>query len=201
MIGRKKKGTEAINDDIRIGRFSDFPEWVEAKGKLDILEAELRDLPEKIYKTKIRVRDYLHRKEIDAQVDALLNGEAQPAGPDAEEIYRLEWKEPILRRAIDKQRMMVAEIESRLSREICEAIKPDYERRARTLVECAQAFQEAIEAEAAIREELILHDIRFTSMLPPCCVDGNRRQPVLAAITALLNNARVNGYFNEERAS
>ena len=176
----------------QITRLADSPEWQALQTQENDLKLRLnaieREVSEAISKQGVSdAGDRLSREVI-----AYLNGEQPGPSRNSQEIMDdLFHRRKIATKALELHRQKMREVETRLSREICKALRPEYQKLVRAVADAALELDRAMEAERSFRDELYVGGVQYAGSLVPVVFHGIGRMDE--------DNSRINRFFKEAR--
>jgi len=172
-------------------KLKDFPEWLEAEEKLGLMQNELMILDAEKNQLLARVANCSHVDVLQLAAEKLLAG-GQPETPPANSADLLDelwYRGKVLTRAIFIHRRLMGDLQTDLSKKICDSSRPQYRKLVETVAKAAAMLHTADCAEAAYRDELIADGIQIDPYLNPVILWGCRSR-----IEAFLENAKSAGY-------
>jgi ketopantoate reductase len=179
---------------MKIQHISKDPRWQAAQAKLQELRQQLAEATEAA--AKLRNSNYSdYRLTLEDEAQSLLNGKAIRETSGSVEVAALARRCEILREAIRIQELEVARVRNEVSREICEAIRPEYEILAHAVVDAVKVLRDAVGSEFRLRSEMEAADLAFASTIPLCVYPmGEYCHDFMARVDSFLSQAATNGY-------
>jgi hypothetical protein len=175
-------------------KLDDFQEWQMANAKYNSMLEELTAID--IEKNKILsnrgATEAVDTLELAAQ--SLLAGKDVIAPPVENDdiLYQLRYRTKVLNRAIPFQKRLLQELQTKLSREICSAAKPEYSKMVRKVADIAKQLHAAVQTEEKYRTELENGSVLIeTGGLEACCMTRS----IQFQIEAFLNRTTEQGHI------
>jgi hypothetical protein len=157
----------------KIPTLNDYPEWREAENLLTSLKSQ-RDLAEKDLQTALAgINNQRATDRLTAEAESMLAGREMPQAANLmnameEALHRRR----VAARAVELQEHRLTEIKSRLSREICQQLRPRYSSLVKAVADAALVLDKAMVDERAFRDELSQAGISFSGHLQPVIFHG-----------------------------
>src|SRR4051794_19185144 len=126
------------------------------------------------------------RSSFDRAVDAALGLDAPDSVPAADQDKAAE-RVRVLHAALERQRKVVAEVESRASKRIAEQLKPDYVGILKRGAKALSALRQFVIEEREFRRAMIDNDVKFASVIRPM------------ALNAIADETDIDNYARELR--
>jgi len=155
----------------KIPRLTDHEEYRQASDTLTDLQGKLAAINNEINLLLAGQGNQVATNRLNAEAEAILTGKPVPTA--SEHLYsRALHERHVIERAIEIQRAKVAEIRTRISRQICHELRPSYASVVADVVDAVKRLADAMEAEKQFRDQLHQHDISYAGQLPPVVMRG-----------------------------
>lgn len=176
----------------QIKRLTDSPEWQALQNQETDLKVRLNEIEAEVQAAIAKQGTTDGADRLSREVVAYLNGE--PTGParnNQEALDDLFYRRKIAQRALQLHQQRMKEVETRLSREICKALRPEYQKLVRAVADAAIALDAAMQAEKDFRDELYMGGVQYAGSLTPVVFHGVGRMSE--------DNSRINRFFKDAR--
>jgi hypothetical protein len=155
-------------------RLEDDKAYAAAAGKFADLEARSTSLEQRRSELSVGIsRGAARRDVLTARAERLLQDDVVPLSSDAEmiamrrDLGAVEDELAVTRRAVELQRPIVDRERQRVSRAICERLRPRHREIVGAVAAALKDLSAALADERALREELISADVTFVPYLRP----------------------------------
>ena len=154
---------------MTVKNFEDFPDYVAAREKLIELQLKGQEVENKINGKLRLLEDLTERNVLDDCAQALIDGQNLDEidkGALTESVGRLRKDNYVITRAIEMQRRFIGEMETRLSKEICEPLIPEYAAIVKRTWSKIEELLELIDEEADFINALVDSRLSFVGTIP-----------------------------------
>ena len=160
-------------------KLTDYPKFREAQDKLFEVRQKIRETETQIGSAEKRREEAEKKRNLRTRrAEAILEGkDPDDLGADVPTPESIQEQQDALldlREAEKIQHKRVEELRHEVSRQICDAVRPDYLRRMTAVAEAGVALSEAAERVFELRDELSGNGVRFEGWLPQVRLDEYR---------------------------
>lgn len=175
------------------------PRFAAAKAKLYELQQELSTLERQRNELDAGLsQTTVNQKSlIEQEASALLSG-GVPETNEREALTRtlaeLTHRLAVIRQAVPMQRQIVESLRAEIGQQIATELLPQHQANVKAVIEAALKLNVAVEAEAALRDQLIQADVPFAGIIRPMGIAGFALRDNQGRLTRYLLECESQGY-------
>ncbi|MFZ4479910.1 MAG: hypothetical protein ACOYNZ_08490 [Rhodoferax sp.] len=187
----------SMKTDTRLER---DPRYVAAKAKLHELTQELLSLERQRDEADAGLSQTpnTHVDKIQREASALLSGTAAHATMERESLSRtlneLTHRLAVVRQAVPMQRQIIDTLRAEIGKQIATELLPTHRANVKAVIEAALKLNQAVEAEAALRDSLLQGAIPFAGIIRAMPINGFLLRDNQGRLTRYLLECEAEGF-------